>query len=182
LPKNSEYAKKLESILILVMEIVFPNKNSQFVEKLNLQNSNTTNALPVNDFNVLKAAEKNDNLIVLRSFFEKLMEQPKPLDISKAKKSVDSALALNNCLMLANANKSQYNYDLNGNNNIMLPSNTSNISSNHSQVSQLINNIEEGLDSKRKLSSPSPFNDEGGLFGAGPCNSPYISRVECSYS
>ena len=50
-------------------------------------------------------------------------------------------------------------------------------SSNNSQFSQLINNIEEGLDNKRKMSSP--FIEDINLFGnSNVNNSTFIQRIE----
>ena len=169
--KISEYAKKLESILIFVMEIIFPNKN-QFLEKLNLQTGANANALPLNELN-LKNTEKNDNLFILRSFFEKLMEQPKQIEVPKMVKKTESS-ALNNCLMIANKNQ----YFENKNN--LNSSNMSVQSSNNSQVSQLVNNIVEGLDNKREM--PNPLLEEISIFGNQNenCNFPYISRVDCT--
>ena len=145
-------------------------------EKLNLQTSPTNNALPIQD---LKANEKNDNLIFLRSFFEKLMDQPKQIELPKniVKKGDISNSAVNNCLVLAN--KSPFQFEGSNNNNL-IPSNMSIQSSNNSQVSQLINNIEEGLDNKRITSSPTPYLDENNLFSQAQFNSLYNSRVECN--
>jgi hypothetical protein len=152
------------------MEIIFPNK-SQYVEKMNLQSGSSTNALPLNDLNFnLKTNEKPDNLIILKSFFEKLLEPPKQIEIPKITKKPDNC---SNCLVLANKNNF---FDCNNN---LVSSNLSIHSSNNSQVSQLVNNIEEGLDNKRKMSNSANGFEDCGLFGNVSSNSPYISRVEC---
>ena len=168
---NSEYAKKLESILIFVMEIIFPNKN-QFIEKLNIQTPSNI-ALPVNEMNI-KSNEKNENLLILRSFFEKLIDQPMQIEIPKVSKKSESNLS--NYLMIANNNQ----YFDNKNNNLHSSnlSNMSGQSSKNSQVSHLVNNIEEALDSKRKLSNP--FIEDISIAGSNNanCNSPYIGRAE----
>ena len=162
----------MESLLIIIMEIIFPNKN-QFVEKMNLQPGSSSNALPINDINFnIKSNDKTDNFIILKSFFEKILDPPKQIELPKVPKKPENC---SNCLVLAN--KNNY-FEINNNN--LVSSNLSIHSSNNSQVSQLVNNIEEGLDNKRKMSNSLNCFEDCGLFGNLGSNSPYISRMECN--